>query len=189
VKVMEVDLDRRRIALSLKALLQDPWDDIADRYKPGQPVKGRVESVQAFGVFVELEPGITALLPASESNTPGQPLNVVFRVGGEVEARVLRVEADSHKIAITRRDEADVEASSRRDRDRGPRDRDDRGSRGPRRDDRGPRDDRGGRGGGRGTLAYSDSGDDKGGMGSFGELLLKAMGKDKGKGDSGKGGR
>lgn len=189
VKVMEVDLERRRVALSLKALLQDPWDDVSARYQPGQPVKGRVESVQAFGVFVELEPGVTALLPASESNTQGQELNVVFRVGAEVEGRILRVEQDAHKIAITRRDEADVEASQRRDRDRGdrpPRGGDDRGPRGPRRDDRGPRDGGGGRGRG-GTLAYSDAGSDKGGLGSFGELLMKAMGKDTD--DAGKGGR
>jgi len=189
VRVMEVDLERRRIGLSLKALAADPWDDIEARYQPGQPITGTVESVQAFGVFVALEAGVTALLPASESNTAGAPLEVAFKPGDTVEAKILRVEADAHKIAVTRR-EGDRSGDSGRGQRRGP-----GGPGGPRGDRRGGggRGDRGGFGGGfdrggrgprrGGTLAYSDehekSKDSRGKeVGSLGEALLRALKKD-----------
>ncbi|MFT7579377.1 MAG: small subunit ribosomal protein S1, partial [Myxococcota bacterium] len=105
VKIMEVDLARRRVGLSLKALAADPWDGIAERYTVGKPIKGKVESVQDFGVFVTLEDGVTALLPASESNTDGQPMAVAFRLGMEIEAKVLRVDIDDKKMALTRRED------------------------------------------------------------------------------------
>jgi len=175
VKVTEIDLERRRIGLSLKALAADPWDDAPARYPVGKEVTGKIESVQVFGVFVVLEPGVTALLPASESNTPGQALNSAFRVGDEVTARILRVEGDERKIALTRREEGAASAGADLRRGGGP----------PRGDRRGPRG--GDRGGprpdhqGRGTLAYADRPDrqkGKGGkeVGSLGELLLAALG-------------
>ncbi len=178
VRVIEVDLGRRRVGLSLKALTADPWDAVGERYPVGSTVTGKVESIQAFGVFVALEGGVTALLPASESNTQGQPLETSFRVGAEVEAKVLRVDVEDKKMALTRRDDAD-RRGGRGDRRGGP----GRGPRGGGRDDWGR-----GRGGGggrrRGGLAYSDTEDkkkdDRGKeVGSFGALLLAAM-KDKG---------
>jgi len=207
VKVLAIELDKRQIKLSLKALAADPWDNIAERYAVGQVVTGMVESIQDFGIFVSLEMGVNALLPASESKTEGQPLAVAFKVGKPVEARILRVEPNDKRIALTRRDEQELQARPARDNDRGagPRANTDRmanlgiAPKGgadwsqPRRDDRGGRDgggrdDRrgGGGGGGRGpsgpSLAYTDAPDkaDKGkGLGSLGELLMKALKKDK----------
>ena len=195
VKVLAIELDKRQIKLSLKALAADPWDNIAERYAVGQVVTGMVESIQDFGIFVSLEMGVNALLPASESKTEGQPLAVAFKVGKPVEARILRVEPNDKRIALTRRDEQELQARPARDNDRGagPRANTDRmanlgiAPKGgadwsqPRRDDRGGRD-----GGGRGpsgpSLAYTDAPDkaDKGkGLGSLGELLMKALKKDK----------
>lgn len=194
VKVLEIALDKRQIKLSLKALSADPWDGVGDRYPIGKTVTGKVESVQDFGVFVTLEPGVNALLPASESKTEGKPLAVEFKVGKELEARILRVDAADKRIALTRRDEEELKS-------RPPRE--DRAGGGPRKNTermadlgiapkggadwsgRGRGDDRGPRPGGRSsgpTLAYSDAPDkaDKGkGMGSLGELLMKALKKDK----------
>jgi len=212
VKVLEIALDKRQIKLSLKALAVDPWDNIGERYAVGQVITGRVESVQEFGIFVTLEAGINALLPASESKTEGQPLAVAFKVGKDVEARILRVEPNEKRIALTRRDEQELQSRPARDNERGagPRANTDRMANlgiapkggadwsAPRRDDRagGGRDDRRGggddrRGGGGGrddrrgggpALAYTDAPDkaDKGrGLGSLGELLMKALKKDK----------
>ncbi|HRE89837.1 MAG TPA: S1 RNA-binding domain-containing protein [Myxococcota bacterium] len=177
VKVLEVLLDRRQIKLSLKALAADPWEAVAERYPVGKTVTGRVDSVVDFGVFVSLEPGVNALLPASESKSEGQPLAVAFKVGKDVEARIMRVDLAEKKIALTRRDEEEIRARPPRD-GGGP-----RGNRSDRmaelgitpkggadwsqrpRNDRGDRHDRGGfdrgdRGGSRGpTLAYTDTPD------------------------------
>lgn len=122
VKVIEVDLDAHRIKLSLKALAQDPWDHVPSKYKVGDAVKGIVESVADFGVFISLEPGVTALLPLSEAKLEGKQAAVEFKQGKEVEARILRVDPNDKKMALTRRDEEELKAmQSRGDRggDRG----------------------------------------------------------------------
>jgi small subunit ribosomal protein S1 len=61
VKVLDVDQEKGKISLSLKALQADPWSTVEDRYGMGQVLKGRVTRVAAFGAFIELEPGIEAL--------------------------------------------------------------------------------------------------------------------------------
>jgi predicted RNA-binding protein with RPS1 domain len=189
VKVLEVDVERHRIALSLKALAADPWDHVPSKYKVGDAVKGTVDSVQEFGVFISLEPGVVALLPMSEAKLEGKQAVVEFRLGTEVEARVLRIDPNDKKMALTRRDEEELKARG---------DRDARGGRG---DDRQRRQDTlrdlenrrggGGWGGGprerdewspkRGTLAYSDTAD-KGKdapKSALAEALMRAMKKDK----------
>ncbi len=176
VKVMGVDVERRRISLSLKALAEDPWSDIDSRYKPGQVVKGMVARIQDFGVFVDLEPGVTALLPASESGVAqGQPLGSRFRPGKELEAKVLRVNGQDRRLALTMRDDAEQRSFDRGHSGPGRGGRPDRGrGRGPggRDRDRGPR-----------QMQWRDeptkkkSSDGKE-IGSFGELLLQALGSD-----------
>src|SRR5690606_29554021 len=66
-RVLSVDQDRRRIALGLKQLQEDPWEhDIPNRYQPGDLVKGKVTKITNFGVFVGLEDGLEGLLHISE---------------------------------------------------------------------------------------------------------------------------
>jgi small subunit ribosomal protein S1 len=88
--VREVDPERRRLSLSLREVAQsNPWSDIKSRYTEGNEVNGKVEQVARFGVFVELEPGLTGLLPFSSlpeiqgprparQFRPGDPLEVVI---------------------------------------------------------------------------------------------------------------
>ena len=64
VKVKEVNADARRISLSLRDAEGDPWQDVATRFAAGTVVTGTVESRAQFGLFVNLAPGITGLLPA-----------------------------------------------------------------------------------------------------------------------------
>jgi small subunit ribosomal protein S1 len=120
VKVKEIDLERRRVGLSLKAMSEDPWAQAATTYSVGQTVSGKVVSIQDFGVFVEVESGITALLPASESGLPrNKGLSTVYRVGSEVSLQVLRVDIASQKMALSTREAADLEISSGRPRSGG----------------------------------------------------------------------
>jgi small subunit ribosomal protein S1 len=66
VMVKAFDLDRKRISLSIKDAEGDPWADIEEKFKPGRTVQGRVEKKEGFGIFVNLAPGITGLLPKSK---------------------------------------------------------------------------------------------------------------------------
>jgi len=104
-QVLNVDQDRKRIALGLKQLKDDPWEtDIPSRYEPGDLVKGKVTKLTNFGVFVELEPGLEGLLHISElaDHKVDSPEEVV-KVGDEIEVKILRVDRGERKIGLSRK--------------------------------------------------------------------------------------
>ena len=119
-RVLSVDQERRRIALGLKQLDEDPWaTDIPSKYQPGQIVKGTVTKITNFGVFVGLENGLEGLLHISElaDHKVENPEDVV-KVGEEIEVKILRVDADERKIGLSRKRvewaEEDATAEERR---------------------------------------------------------------------------
>ena len=104
-RVLSVDQDRRRIALGLKQLAEDPWaDDIPGKYEPGQIVTGTVTKITNFGVFVGLENGLEGLLHISElaDHKVENPEEIV-KVGDKIEVKVLRVDAEERKIGLSRK--------------------------------------------------------------------------------------
>ena len=104
-QVLNVDQDRKRIALGLKQLKDDPWEtDIPGRYEPNDVVKGKVTKLTNFGVFVELEPGLEGLLHISElaDHKVDSPEEVV-KVGDEIEVKILRVDRGERKIGLSRK--------------------------------------------------------------------------------------
>jgi small subunit ribosomal protein S1 len=103
--VLNVDQERKRIALGLKQMATDPWEgDIPGRYRPGEVKKGKVTKLTNFGVFVELEPGLEGLLHVSElaDHKVDSPEDVV-KVGDEIEVKVLRVDVADRKIGLSRK--------------------------------------------------------------------------------------
>jgi small subunit ribosomal protein S1 len=103
VKVLSVDPERKRVALGLKQLSQDPWEgDIPDRYLPGDVVTGVVTKTTSFGAFVELEDGLEGLLHISElaEHKVENPEEVV-RPGQRVTVKVLRVDPSERKIGLS----------------------------------------------------------------------------------------
>ncbi len=119
-RVLSVDQDRRRIALGLKQLAEDPWaHDIPGKYEPGQIVRGTVTKITNFGVFVGLENGLEGLLHISElaDHKVENPEDVV-KVGEELEVKILRVDTDERKIGLSRKrvewaEEAEAEAAEK----------------------------------------------------------------------------
>ncbi len=104
-RVLAVDQERRRIALGLKQLIEDPWaNDIPSKYQPGQLVTGPVTKITNFGVFVGLEDGLEGLLHISElaDHKVENPEEVV-QVGEQIEIKVLRVDPDERKIGLSRK--------------------------------------------------------------------------------------
>ena len=104
-RVLSVDQDRRRIALGLKQLDEDPWAaDIPGKYQPGQLVTGPVTKITNFGVFVGLENGLEGLLHISElADRKIENPEEVVKVGEEIEVKVLRVDPDERKIGLSRK--------------------------------------------------------------------------------------
>lgn len=104
-RVLSVDRERRRIALGLKQLDQDPWDhDIPNKYQPGQVVSGKVTKITNFGVFVGLEDGLEGLLHISElADHKVENPDEVVKVGQEIEVKILRVDTEERKIGLSRK--------------------------------------------------------------------------------------
>ena len=75
VQVLDVDLDRERISLSLKATQQDPWQEFAGTHQVGELVYGRVTQLVPFGSFVQVGDGIEGLvhISRSQSTTSNHP--------------------------------------------------------------------------------------------------------------------
>ncbi len=103
--VLNVDQERKRVALGLKQMANDPWEgDIPGRYKPGEVKKGKVTKLTNFGVFVELEQGLEGLLHISElSDDKVENPEDLVKVGDEIEVKVLRVDSKDRKIGLSRK--------------------------------------------------------------------------------------
>jgi len=102
VKVLKIDLEKRRISLGMKQLEPDPWESVTTKYKPGERARGTVTRVLDFGAFVELEPGIEGLIHVSEMSWAKKvrtPSDVV-KPGDTVEAVILGVSAGERRIAL-----------------------------------------------------------------------------------------
>jgi small subunit ribosomal protein S1 len=100
--VKEVEIKRRRISLSMRQVpTSDPWRKVEERYPEGEAVTGTVEEIAPFGVFINLEPGLTGLLPSSEMGLPrGTHAGRVYPPGSEVKVQVSRVEAKRKRITL-----------------------------------------------------------------------------------------
>ncbi len=92
-----------RIALSMRALEQDPWQEAASAYPVGSRVEGTVVRLQPFGAFVEIAPGIDGLVHVSElgaGRRVGHPQEVVS-LGERVQATVLGIDVEKRRLALS----------------------------------------------------------------------------------------
>lgn len=102
LRVFIKDIQGTKIALSLKFPDQNPWMDAASKYAVGTIVKGKVARMTDFGAFIELEPGIDALLHVSQiSKDHVEKPSDVLKSGQEVEAKVVDFNEADHKISLS----------------------------------------------------------------------------------------
>ncbi|MBI1381917.1 MAG: S1 RNA-binding domain-containing protein [Planctomycetaceae bacterium] len=102
VMVQELDKEKRRIALSIRATQPNPWEFAELGYPVGSVVEGRVTYLAGYGAFVELERGLQGLLHVSELSWTRQPAHPgeVLTVGEPVRCRVLSVDARAGRMAL-----------------------------------------------------------------------------------------
>jgi small subunit ribosomal protein S1 len=102
-KVLAVDWDRDRVSLSLKALQEDPWQGVSEKYRPGQRVHGTVARLAPFGAFVTLEPGVDGLVHISALGAGRRVRHPqeVLEPGEEVETEILALDPDSRRISLS----------------------------------------------------------------------------------------
>jgi len=102
VGVLEVNLPKRRISLSLRATLPDPWVSVGDRFALGSVVQGRVRNLTDFGAFVEIEEGVDGLIHLSNMswNRNVKHPSEVLKKGQKVEAVVLALDAANRRLSL-----------------------------------------------------------------------------------------
>ena len=100
--VLIKEINGSKVALSLKFEDQNPWRDAADKYAIGNVVTGRVARMSDFGAFVELEPGVDALLHVSQiSKEHVEKPSDVLNVGQEVTAKIVDFNENDRKISLS----------------------------------------------------------------------------------------
>ena len=102
VEVLDIDVERERISLSLKATQEDPWQRFARTHVPGQIVKGKVTKIVQFGVFVSLADEIEGLIHISEltDHHITNPASVVSP-GEEIFVKVIDVDLDRCRVSLS----------------------------------------------------------------------------------------
>ena len=102
IRVLIKDINGDKIALSLKFEEENPWLDAADKYAVGNIVEGRVARMTDFGAFVELEPGVDALLHVSQiSRDHVEKPSDILSVGQIIEAKVVDFNGEDKKISLS----------------------------------------------------------------------------------------
>ncbi len=103
VVVSEVDPDKRRLSLSLRATEPNPWEEVAEKYSPGAKIRGTVRNLTDFGAFVEIVPGVDGLVHISDMSWTrriNHPSEVVQK-GQEVDAIITAIDVVNQRISLS----------------------------------------------------------------------------------------
>jgi len=102
VKILSIDREKNKISLGMRQLSANPWRTAEDKYAKGSSVTGRVTRLEAFGAFVELEPGVEGLVHISElEHRRVKRVSEVMNVGDMVEVQVVEVDPKKKRISLS----------------------------------------------------------------------------------------
>jgi len=120
VKCKIIDIDGTRVSLSIRALKEDPWAKINDKYKADMIVQGEVTKINPFGAFVQLDRDIHGLAHVSEimGKFKVRSLNDIMEVGKKYNFKILSIEPESHRLGLTllnKEEEAEYAGGAKKD--------------------------------------------------------------------------
>lgn len=102
VVVIDIDKENKKISLSMKQVLENPWNNVEEKYPVGNIVLGKVVRFVKFGAFVELEPGVDGLVHISQiSEKRINSADEVLTIGEEVKAKILSVDFEKKRIELS----------------------------------------------------------------------------------------
>jgi small subunit ribosomal protein S1 len=102
VLLVSFDKENRRMSLSIKRLANNPWEEIESQFKVEQKIKGKINNITDFGIFVEVTPGIDGLVHVSDLSWTehiDHPRDI-YSIGQEVETSILSIDKDKKKISL-----------------------------------------------------------------------------------------
>jgi len=100
VVIKSIDMDSKRVSLSIKDALGDPWTGASAKYEISSIVEGHLEKREKFGLFINLEPGVTGLMPSSNISKAANPSDFE-KLKPQDSAQVMIQEVDEEKRRIT----------------------------------------------------------------------------------------
>lgn len=100
VEIIDVDHDKQRISLSLKNTEPDPWIKAEEELKEGEVKEGVVTRIKGFGAFVEVLPGVEALLPQSSLVEYQNSKNIIVKVGDKIDTKIIKFNPKDKRISL-----------------------------------------------------------------------------------------
>lgn len=102
--VLKADREKGKVSLGYKQLQKHPFDVAVEEHPVGSVFTGKITSIMSFGAFVEIEPGVEGLVHVSEaSNTYVKNIEDIYKVGDEVEVKVLAIDSEHKKFTLSAR--------------------------------------------------------------------------------------
>ncbi len=100
-EVIGIDHDKKRVSLSLKSLQENPWEEAKEKIKEGDKIKGTVTRLKPFGAFIEVMPGVEALLPQKEVLEYQNATGKLLEINTGIETTVMRFTPDDRRISLS----------------------------------------------------------------------------------------
>ncbi len=100
--IISINYDDRKVGLSLKKLIPDPWENIEKGFKPGTKVSGIVSTVTNFGIFVEVEDGVEGLIKSSDISWTKNNINpkTLYKISDPIDAVILDININEKKLSL-----------------------------------------------------------------------------------------
>ena len=105
VEIIVIDKDKQRISLSLKNLEKDPWLEAKGKISDGDKIEGTITRIKHFGAFVEVFPGVEALLPNNELIDYQNQNSTILKVGDKIQTTILKFNPDDRRISLSIKNE------------------------------------------------------------------------------------
>lgn len=100
VEIIDIDHNKQRISLSLKNTEPDPWLKAEEELKEGDIKEGVVTRIKPFGAFIEVLPGVEALLPQSELSEIQNTKNIILKIGDKIDTKIIKLNPQDKRISL-----------------------------------------------------------------------------------------
>ena len=109
VMIKTLDVANRKISLSIRDAVGDPWQEVPDKYAVGQSLSGTIEKKERFGYFVSLEPGIQGLIPKSKITASTMSAQIEkLKTGSTISVTIANIDVEQRRISLTPADSVDA---------------------------------------------------------------------------------
>jgi predicted RNA-binding protein with RPS1 domain len=100
IEIIDIDHSKQRISLSLKNTEPDPWIEAEEELKEGDIKEGVITRIKPFGAFVEVLPGVEALLPQSALSELQNAKNIIVKVGDKIDTKIIKFNPKDKRISL-----------------------------------------------------------------------------------------